>query len=289
MRAGSAVVIADNTIRFDGSSVGVLLVHGLGGTPIEMKLIGKRISETGATVVCCQLDGHCGSAEDLLKTGWHDWYASAERALADLEKRCSTVIVGGLSMGAVLAARLAALNPERVQGTILLAPTLWYDGWSMPWYKFLFRPLRHTPIVNFWSFVEEDPFGIKDERTRAVVMLSLHGSDSSKAGLLATPGKSISELVDLVDDTKKLLPKVKQPAFLVHSREDDLASLSNSFYLQKNLGGLVYSLTLNDSYHMVTVDKQRKLVMDRAAQFVMEIAASVEKTAKRTAERLRVV
>ena len=87
---------------------GVLLIHGLGGTPTELKLVAKGLARNGFKVYCCQLAGHCGTPEDLTATTWEDWYASVETAFDKLRAECDTMVVGGLSMGAVLALHLAA-------------------------------------------------------------------------------------------------------------------------------------------------------------------------------------
>ena len=44
-------------------SVGVLLIHGLTGTPTEMKQFGKVIARQGFTVACPELAGHCATIE----------------------------------------------------------------------------------------------------------------------------------------------------------------------------------------------------------------------------------
>ena len=108
-----------------GSRTGVLLLHGLCGTPTEMRFVANGLARSGCTVYCPMLAGHGGSEADIKATRWQDWYASAEAALSRLREDCDTVIVGGLSTGAVLALLLAARRPSDVQGTILLAPTLW--------------------------------------------------------------------------------------------------------------------------------------------------------------------
>src|SRR6266545_3707931 len=97
------MVGVDRTLFFPGNKTGVLLVHGLGGTPLELKSIARGLAARGSTILCCQLAGHCGSEADLLATRWPDWYRSVETALAALEERCTTIVVGGLSMGAILA------------------------------------------------------------------------------------------------------------------------------------------------------------------------------------------
>ena len=48
-----------------GGRVGFLLVHGLGGTPVELRFVAQGLARAGFTVYCCQLAGHCSSVEDL--------------------------------------------------------------------------------------------------------------------------------------------------------------------------------------------------------------------------------
>lgn len=267
----------DFSFFLEGNRTGVLLVHGLAGTPAEMKSLALRVADTGATVYCCQLAGHCGTERDLASTKWQDWYASVESALCELEERCDTIVVGGLSMGALLAAMLAAREPKRVQGVLMLAPTLWYDGWAVPWYSFLLKVARvliDTPIAKYFPMGERDPYGIKDERIRMIILRAMTSGDSAAAGLLRTPPHGLRELWRLVKELKPQLRNILQHTLLVHAREDDIAGLSNTLYLQRHLGGLVDTVILNDSYHMVTIDRQRTIVTDRVKTFVNALAAS---------------
>jgi len=262
----------DRSVFLAGNRVGVLLVHGLGGTPIELRSIARGLSARGFTVACCQLAGHCASEADLLATGWVDWYRSVEAALSHLAQRCTTIVAGGLSLGAVLALRLAALNPTRVHGLALFAPTLWYDGWSIPWYRFLLKMFINTPVAQRYRFVEREPYGIKDARIRAVVAGAMLSGRNDEAGIAHTPSRSIRELWRLVARVKPDLPTIKVPALIVQARDDDVSALSNAIYLQRRLGGLVECVVLDDSYHLVTIDRQRDLVIDRSADFIAFVA-----------------
>ena len=66
---------------------------------------------------------------------------------------------------------------------------------------------------------------------------------------------------------------MKMPALILHAREDDISSLSNAFYLQKHLGGLVDTVVLDDSYHLVMIDRQRDIVVSRSIQFIANVQA----------------
>ena len=261
----------DRSFTIAGSRTGFLLAHGLGGTPLELRMAAKGIASGGFTVHCCQLAGHCGTEEELLATTWQQWYASVEAALSKLEAVCDTIIVGGLSIGAILALRLAALQPERVHGVACFAPTLWYDGWTIPKHQFLLRWLWFLPQAKRYRFPEREPYGVKDERMRAFVTKSIAGGDTGVAGHPSTHALSLYQFWKLADDMKPRLPSIKRPVFIAHPREDDLASLKNAFYLQERLGGLVEMLVLDDSYHIVTIDRQWKTVVDRTIKFAQGI------------------
>jgi carboxylesterase len=271
--------IIDRSLHFSGGRTGILLIHGLGGTPIELRFIAVGLARAGYTVSCPQLAGHCGTAEQLKATRWQDWYASVQAAHDRLRQECDVIIVGGLSMGAVMALHLAAERPDDVHGLALYAPTLQLDGWSIPWYARLFNLVRHRRIADLFNFVERDPYGIKDPRVRALVTAAIESGDSSQAGQLSTPGRSMLELRWLGQTVRSALGRIRQPVLLLHPREDDRASIANAFYLQKNLGGSVEMIVLEDSYHVVTLDRQRNVVMERTSRFAADVRRQIEERA----------
>jgi carboxylesterase len=257
---------------FQRGRTGVLLLHGLGGTPVEMRYVALGLARAGITVSCPQLAGHSGSAEDLKASTWQDWLAGAQAALDALRRCCDTVIVGGLSMGAVLALMLAAERQDAVDGLALYAPTLRLDGWGVPWYARLFDLVSHKAIGNWFAFAERDPYGVKDPRVRALVAAAIQSGDSSKAGMLSVPGGAMMELRYLVNAVRKRVHEIRQPALLVHPRDDDRASIQNSFWLQRNLPGKVDMVVLDDSYHVVTVDRQRHIVAERTVALAQSVS-----------------
>jgi carboxylesterase len=274
----------DAGFKIKGGKVGILLLHRLCGTPVEMRFVASGLAKQGYTVHCPTLAGHCGSEDELKASSWTDWYRSAELALDDLKKDCDVVIAGGLSAGAVLAVLLAAKNPTKVNATALLAPTLWLNGWMIPWYARLFRLVRFKWFANLFSFPHHDPHGIKDERIRDFIQRARSSRCSAEAGNPATPGGAVFEHRKMVNAVRKLVSYVRQPTLIVHPLEDDYAAMSNATYLRDSLGGPVDLEVLDDCYHVVTVDRQRHLVVDAIDRFVANlIGVRVEARGQRAA------
>lgn len=256
-----------------GGRTGFLLLHGLSGTPVEMRYIANGLARAGYTVSVPRLAGHCGTLEELRNASWKDWVCGAEQALAELGKRCDHVFVGGLSMGAVLALKVAARNPDLVRGTACYAPTLWLNGWGVPWHARLFALVHQKWFADLFNFSERHPFGIKDTRLRKLIADALESGDTANTGFLSIPGGLFLELRYLVNSVRRDLGSITQPTLLVHPREDDRADISNSIYLQKHLGGRVETVILEDSYHVITMDRQRDVVLTRTEAFAKSVMA----------------
>lgn len=278
MQTNKIQVVSEMTattgFKIKGGKIGILLLHRLCGTPVEMRFVANGLAKLGYTVSCPQLAGHCGSEDDLKSSTWHDWYASAEDALDDLKKDCDVVIAGGLSTGAVLAVMLAAKNPHKVAATTLLAPTLWLNGWMIPWYARLFPLIRHKWFANLFRFPHHDPHGIKDVRIREFIQRARASRGSAEAGHPTTPGAAVFEHSRLIRAVKSLVGRVSQPSLIVHPLEDDYAGLSNATYLRDEMKGTVDLVVLDDCYHIVTVDRQRHLVVEAIAKFAQTLAGA---------------
>lgn len=268
------------TYKVKGGRVGVLLIHGLCGTPTEMRFVANGLARSGYTVHCPQLAGHGGSIEALKSASWQDWYKSAEDALLDLRQECDTVFVGGLSTGAVLSLLLAARHPDKVQGLTLFSPTLWVNGWLIPWYMRLFKLVRSKRLANLIKFPDFHPHGIKDDRIRQFIVRALEEGEARTAGLRTTPGGAVLEHRRLVKAAKKEAGRIRQPALILHPREDDYAHLNNAWYLQRTLAGPVEVTILEDSYHIVTVDRQRHIVVERSAAFIARIVSALSQSSR---------
>src|SRR5512143_1445014 len=105
-----------------GGPDAVLLLHGLTGSPFEVRYLAERLAEAGMRCRAPRLAGH-PDPRLLARTRWRDWVAGARDELLRLGGARRTFVVG-CSMGALVACALAHDHPDRVQGLVLLAPAL---------------------------------------------------------------------------------------------------------------------------------------------------------------------
>ncbi len=244
----------------------ILLFHGLTGAPAELQSVSRALRRAGYEVETPLLAGHGVDEKTLLKTGWRDWLAGAEAELLRLSAD-GPVVVGGLSMGAVLALALAQRHPDRVKGLLLLAPTLKYDGFNMPSYSWIMPYGAMTPLIRFYQFKERSPYGVKDERLRAKIAELMFSGVSTDAGLPFMPGRSLAQNLKLIAAVEKRFHDVLAPCLIVHAIEDDVTHVRNARRLAAEVSGPAELLLLEDSYHLVTVDRERNKVAQAAVDF----------------------
>ena len=251
-----------------GGSTGVLLIHSLGGSPLELKFVAHSLARQGYTVYCPVVPGITFGTDVSGMSTWRDWYGAVEAAYDELKKHCKHVVVGGASVGAVLALRLAALRAEDAPGVVLFAPTLAVNGWAIPRSLNLFRLVSDKWTARLFSFRTRSPHGIKDERVRNFALEAMKGDAAGPSDITVRTGGTVYEFFRLVRNVKPLLGRINNPTLIFHPRQDDQSDIRNTMLLQRKLGGLVDVCVLDDSYHLVTLDRQRGLVAERTVDFV---------------------
>jgi carboxylesterase len=260
--------MTDHKIDLRGGNHSVLLIHGLTGSPFEMKYLARKLNKAEFTVKGPCLEGHCTSLKNLSKTKWEDWYGSVRESFTELKKSSDTVSVVGLCMGALLSLHLAYEFGSEVAAVSLISTTLFYDGWSLPWFKFLLPVAYYAPFRFIYSYSETEPYGIKNNLLRERIV-NLMKNDS--IAYTKTPATSMRELFKLIREVKKELPTIKTPVLILHSSEDDLTSIKNPDYVEAKIGSkIIRKIILDDSYHMMTIDNQKDRVAEETIRFFIE-------------------
>ena len=255
------------SLHIPGGSTGILLIHSLGGSPLELKFVAQALARQGYTVYCPVVPGLTYGTDVSGMSTWRDWYGAVEAAFDELKKHCEHVIIGGASAGAVLALRLAALRGSECPGVVLFAPTLAVNGWAIPWTLNLFRLVSDKWTARLFSFRTRGPHGIKDERVRNFALEAMKGDSTAASDITIRTGGTVYEFFRLVRNVKPLLGRVNHHTLIFHPRQDDQSDIKNTMTLQRKLGGLVEVCVLDDSYHLVTLDRQRGHVAERTVDF----------------------
>ncbi|MBQ8476149.1 alpha/beta hydrolase, partial [bacterium] len=222
-------------IQEKSSKGAVLLFHGLTGTPFELKKYAQYLFNKGYDVYAPCLPGHGDRVFEIYTVKYQDWLKFVEDKFLELSKKYENIFVSGICLGAVLSIYLGIKFSSKIKGIIPASTTLYLDGWRLPWYSIL-MPLGLATILRFYyNYPECEPYGIKNEKTRAVIKKLLAKSD---VGMNEFPMTAFYELLKLSSYIIKNLYKVSAPVLLFHSKEDDLTSIKSAEIVYNKISSL---------------------------------------------------
>ncbi|MDD5440017.1 MAG: alpha/beta fold hydrolase [Candidatus Omnitrophica bacterium] len=254
----------------------VILIHGLTGTPHEMRFLATYLNKKGYSVVCPRLAYHGEPLGVLKNARWQDFYGSVRAALTGdgLAKDCDHLFVAGLSMGALLALVLAHDFKDRVSGVTCLAPTLYYDGWNTPLSAFFLPLAYYTPLKYFCYYKEEPPYGVRNEHIQNRIHQYYHNArldnidNVAQYGYPFIPLTLLYQLQCLVRHLKTKLPGIKAPLQTIQAKDDDMTSIKNSKYIYDRVSSEIKEMIfLYNSYHVISVDQEREIVAEKMEGF----------------------
>jgi carboxylesterase len=243
-----------------GDRRGVLCLHGITGTPFEVRPLAEALGRAGCTVEAPTLAGHGGTLRSLAESSWPDWLRSAETAMDALQARVGgrPIAICGFSMGGLLALRLARLYPDRITSLVVMSAPL---------------RLRKLQVMGIRAV---GALPINFPAHPALAVPKLWGSDVSdpalrytNPGLRAFPIAALKALVSLMDTVRADLPAIKTPTLVVHGRHDHTVPMEDSLELTGCLGGdVIERLWLDRSFHIVCIDIEQATVIDAALRFL---------------------
>jgi carboxylesterase len=177
-------------------------------------------------------------------------------------------------MGALLALLLAEEFQSDIAGVGCLSPTLFYDGWNVPWYNCLLPIASKTFLRRFVYVKDEPPYGFKNERIRAKVHEYYENADINddekvdRMGYPYFPLSLLGELRRMSAHLSTRLGRVRSPCQILQARHDDTSSPRNAQVIYDRISStrkeIVY---LENSYHVITADQERATVAQKLTEF----------------------
>ena len=234
-------------LRADGES-GVLLIHGFTGNPAELRLLGEHLQSTGLTVLCMRLAGHATTVGDLIRTTRDDWFHSVLDGVSILRGLSKKISIVGHSMGGLLALQAAAT--VELDRLVAMSTPMFIDE-SMRLDQLPPRAECGTLVVHQPRRTLRDvPTGVNDVY-RSMPLVSVH------------------ELVNLIDETKKILSRVRTPTLIMHGTADHTARVESAQFIFDRLSSTEKKIVLlEDMGHLLPLTEGREEVFARAAAFL---------------------
>ena len=253
------------------SEPAVFLIHGLGGTQYDLGSMHKRLKNAGFVTHSITLPGHGGQPPDLIGVRAEDWLEAVRTKYRELVAEYEVLHVMGMCMGSLLAIETCKRERHTKGRLVALAPPVYIDGWSTPWYRELRHLLYPVPgVANRMRVDEEDPYGIKNEQLRAIVRAKFERGDAFAYSWV--PLACIREVDRLRRFVMKGLHHIACPTLVIHAREDELTSVRSANFLVEHIGGgkragLARMVVLENSYHLICVDNDKEIVAQRTLEF----------------------
>lgn len=242
----------------------VVLLPGLNGSRLELGQLPRYIQESGFDVAIPDIVGyeHGNPASRV-----ENWLEQAHRFLDEKTAKYEQIHLVGLSMGATLASAISSQRSD-IGSLVLLSPVLRYDGWSVPWYR---------PLLDFacfiglrdWEYVEREPFGLKNLDLRRRIKERFETSKVSEVGSISISGKHLYEAKRLMSLALSGLSNIHSRLLVIQSIEDDTCSVwSAEAILKSATSDIKRSIWLGNSYHIITIDNEREVVLNEVVRFL---------------------
>jgi len=224
-----------------------LCLHGLTGTPYEVRSVGEAISAAGIRAIGPALPGHNETPERLAATSHTDWLEAARAEFRRLREDCESVFIVGMSMGGLLA--LALAQEERVDALAAIGTPLVLHhpfAWLIPFAKYL------IPMSPKYQGSD-----IRDPVARA-----------RHAGYRVMPLNSVHELQRLQRRVRPRLARITAPIMVAHGVHDRTASPRDAAEIRDSVSSEIREyLLLAASGHIVPVDFDGPVLAQAIAEF----------------------
>lgn len=226
---------------YEGSSTGILLIHGFTATTAEVRPMAEKLHEIGYTTAGPLLPGHGTHPDDLNRANWGMWVEKIKQSYEALSRHCHRIYVGGESMGGLLALELARQHPE-ISGLFLFAPAIKLDG--------IWRARLLWPFMNY-------------------IKKSDKKDNLPWKGYNVIPVKAASEVHKLLKHVQRELPKITQPVIVFTGEHDRTIAPDSAKIIMENIGSEVkHHFHMGESGHCIILDCELDQVTESVIKFI---------------------
>jgi carboxylesterase len=255
------------TIFNEGDGHAVLMLHGLSSSPLELRYLARFLNDEGFTTCVPVLNGYTAGSQEQAMEQWLD---AATREYDALAARYERVSICGLSIGAALSLSLVHRRPQ-AQAVALLSLTLAYDGWAIPWYRFLLNWAYYSPLRSRYRYRESAPYGLRNDALRAKIARAMERDDFSEVGPSTISLPALHEASRLAASVRSQVRAIRNDCLIIHAIDDETSSPRNPRFVSSSIGStFLRTIWLDDSYHMITSDNEREIVARETALFLRE-------------------
>lgn len=236
--------------KVEGKKV-ALLIHGFTSSPNEFKELSDYLAIHGISSYAPLLPGHGTSPERLALIKYYQWIEAVQEHINMLIRDYDEIYLIGNSFGGNLAI-ICTNYSDKIKGIITLGTPIFFRKHKLSIYFIL-------PILKRIKLFQR-----KSKRTREFI---------SKRGLSydTVPIKGAYEILKVLEISKKELPKIKKPIFIMHVKNDPIVSEESHKYLLKNSSSKEkIEFEVPESYHVFLLDKYASLVNKKICEFVLK-------------------
>ncbi len=227
-----------------------ILVHGINGSPEDMRDLGAALTAEGYETRNLLLPGHGTNLRDFTRHGWDEWKLAVERAVDEALGSQRPVFVIGHSLGASLALAVASERPQLAGVAALCPPVRLFD----PLAKAVAAARHVTPYLPAWSEDIRDRKGARLRYRREVYRW--------------TSTAALHTLLCALPRLRRQLPAVTIPALVIAARHDHVVPVRDGREAYALLGSQRKELVvLRHSFHAVTKDVERHAVAAHVLAF----------------------
>jgi carboxylesterase len=233
----------------------VLLLHGMGGTPIELEEMAHFLGDKNISVVVPLMLNQGRDYDSIKKLDGYEEYLQVEEIHKELNKSYENVFIGGLSTGGSLSLKLG--EKYNLSGIISLATPIIYGSNFLGDFTFYF-----FKTVKFISpSVRRIEYGLAKDPSVAEKLPSFD----------RLPLSVLLEGEKLRIETRDNIKKINSPIIILQSSFDNRAAPASAQYIFDNVNSenkkLVY---LNNSGHVITMDYDKEIVFDEVYKFISQ-------------------